>query len=99
MFLLLGYSRCDAGSWAFYSSTAIPSGAVGSIFGFLGVARVIWHLAVSLLNVPACHYFDDFPHFEIEPLATSSQLAFETLLRWKFADGDKNLPFATSSTF
>lgn len=59
----------------------------------------MWHLATVMLNIPGCCYFDDYPHYEIDKLCHSSQQAYETLLRllgWKFAEGEKNLPFATS---
>ena len=48
-------------------------------------------------GIPTCFYFDDFPHFDVGPLCETSKKAFEcmlNLLGWKFADGDKNLPFA-----
>lgn len=94
---VVGYPAPSTDGWKFYLSSSIPFGAVGSVFGFLRVARAIWFLAVVYLGIPCCHYFDDFPHFETESLASSSRLAFEGLLKligWRFAEGEKNLPFA-----
>ena len=53
-------------------------------------------MTTFLFDIPACHYFDDFPHFEVEPLCKSSCHTFELFLKilgWRFAEGDKNLPF------
>ena len=95
---VVGYQMAD-NSWKYYASNALPFGASASVFGFLRVSRAIWHLATNLLCIPGCCYFDDFPHYEVEPLCHSSQQAFETMLRilgWKFAEGEKNLPFDVS---
>ena len=86
-----------SGVWEHFISDSLPFGAIGSVYGFLRVARAIWYLANSLLWIPTCFYFDDFPHFDIGPLCETSKKAFEcmlNLLGWQFADGDKNLPFA-----
>lgn len=86
-----------SGSWEHFISASLPFGAVGSVYGFLRVARAIWFLANSTLWIPTCFYFDDFPHFDVGPLCDTSKKTFEcmlNLLGWKFADGDKNLPFA-----
>ena len=86
-----------SGVWEHFISDSLPFGAIGSVYGFLRVARAIWYLANSLLWIPTCFYFDDFPHFDVGPLCETSKKAFEcmlNLLGWQFADGDKNLPFA-----
>ena len=95
---VVGYQMVDR-SWKYYASNSLPFGASASVFGFLRVSRAIWHLATVLLDIPGCCYFDDYPHYEVEALCHSSQQAYETLLKllgWKFAEGDKNLPFNTS---
>lgn len=95
---VVGYQLPDR-TWKYYVSNSLPFGASASVFGFLRVSRALWHLATALLNIPGCCYFDDYPHYEIDKLCHSSQQAYETLLRllgWKFAEGEKNLPFATS---
>lgn len=87
----------QSGAWEHFISDSLPFGAIGSVYGFLRVARAIWYLANSMLWIPTCFYFDDFPHFDVGPLCETSKKAFEcmlNLLGWKFADGDKNLPFA-----
>ena len=86
-----------SGVWEHFISDSLPFGVIGSVYGFLRVARAIWYLANSLLWIPTCFYFDDFPHFDVGPLCDMSKKSFEcmlNLLGWKFADGDKNLPFA-----
>ena len=95
---VVGYQKAD-NSWKYFASNALPFGASASVFGFLRVSRAIWHLATTFLGIPGCCYFDDFPHYEVDPLCHSSQQAYETLLKilgWKFAEGEKNLPFDVS---
>ena len=95
---IVGYQKAD-NSWKYFASNALPFGASASVFGFLRVSRAIWHLATTFLGIPGCCYFDDFPHYEVDPLCHSSQQAYETLLKilgWKFAEGEKNLPFDVS---
>ena len=86
-----------AGVWEHFISDSLPFGAIGSVYGFLRVARAIWFLANSMLWIPTCFYFDDFPRFDVGPLCDTSKKSFECLLNllgWQFADGEKNLPFA-----
>ena len=95
---VVGYQLADR-SWKYYVSNALPFGATASVFGFLRVSRALWHLATVMLSIPGCCYFDDFPHYEVASLRHSSQQAYETLLKilgWRFAEGEKNLPFDTS---
>ncbi len=95
---VVGYQLADK-SWRYYVSNSLPFGASASVFGFLRVSRAIWHLATVLLDIPGCCYFDDYPHYEVDALCHSSQQAYETLLKilgWKFAEGEKNLPFASA---
>ena len=95
---VVGYQKAD-NSWKYFASNSLPFGASASVFGFIRVSRAIWHLATTFLCIPGCCYFDDFPHYEVDPLCHSSQQAYETMLKllgWKFAEGEKNLPFAES---
>ena len=81
---------------AFFVLNALPFGATGSVYSFNRVAKSLWHIMVSLGNVLATQYYDDYPNVEFFTLARSSQSFMEFLLQalgWRFAtDGKKACP-------
>lgn len=77
---VVGYPS-PGSTWKYYASASLPFGASGSVYSFLRLARAIWFLTTFLFDIPACHYFDDFPHFEVEPLCKSSCHTFELFLK------------------
>lgn len=81
---------------AFFIFNALPFGATGSVYGFNRVAKSLWHIMVTLGNVFATQYYDDYPNVEFSSLARSSQNFMEFILQalgWKFAtDGKKACP-------
>ena len=76
---------------------ALPFGAVGSVAAFLRIGLSIWHIGIVGLGIFWSNYFDDYPTFSRECLASSCQWAVEsllTLLGVSFArEGRKALPF------
>ena len=97
---VVGYPT-PSGSWRYFISSSLPFGACASVYGFLRISRAIWHLINVFLGVPACHYFDDFPMFDMQPLTDSAQKSVEVLLGllgWTYATGDKDHPFDRAFT-
>lgn len=96
---VVGYPG-PSGKWRYFISSSLPFGACASVYGFLRICRAIWHLINVFLCIPACHYFDDFPLFDLQALTESAQRSIGALLGmlgWAYATGDKDHPF--SSTF
>ena len=94
----VGYLN-PSGAWSCFTSSSLPFGATGSVYGFLRISRALWFLVNKLLLIPSCFYFDDFPHFSLTRSSKGVKLAFETFLDclgWQYAGGDKNLPFDRS---
>ena len=73
---------------AYFIFNALPFGGTGSVYGLNRVAKSLWHIMVSLGNVLATQYYDDYPNVEFSKLAQSSQCFMELILQalgWKFA--------------
>ena len=97
---VVGYPG-PSNSWRYFISSSLPVGACASVYGFVRISRAIWHLINVFLCIPSCHYFDDFPLFELQPLTESAQRSISALLGmlgWAFATGDKDHPFDSAFT-
>ncbi len=74
-----------------------PFGVALAVLGFNVVARALEWLAVRLLDIPAVHYFDDFPLVTLVEDASSTISSFESLLSllgWDLKGGDKDPPWS-----
>ena len=84
--------------WVFYLARGLPFGGSGSVFSFNKISRALWHIAVVKLGLITSVYVDDYPTFEIEPLAQSASDSFSRLLStlgWVHATtGKKAVGFA-----
>ena len=49
-----------------YIGNALVFGATSAVFSFNRVARSLWFLISKLMQVPCCHFFDDYPMFCLE---------------------------------
>ena len=58
---------------AYFIFNALPFGATGSVYAFTGLQKVLWHIMVTLGNVLATQYYDEYPNVEFSELPQSSQ--------------------------
>ena len=81
-----------------FEAIALGFGARNSVLGFNWFARALWWLMVHRLQLPVTHFFDDFPHIEIEKTADSGRLAMQGLLEllgWQYkTEGPKSQGFS-----
>ena len=94
---VLGY-QTSSGAWELYTTQSLPFGASASVFAFNKISRAIWHLMVCKLGIWASVFYDDYPVFELEPLAALTTKVLDTffsLLGWRHAVvGKKAVDFA-----
>ena len=78
----------------------LPFGAVRSVHAFLRLARALWHIGTTMLDVMWSSFYDDYVVWTPPILARSTSLAIESLFKltgWIFAEsGDKCMPFGES---
>eukprot|EP00435_Cladocopium_sp_Y103_P034693 s357_g9.t1 len=84
---VLGYQTSEHG-WRYYTTQSLPFGASASVFAFNKISRAIWHLLVHGMHILTSVFYDDFPCFEVEPLAQLTAKSLDTffnVLGWKHA--------------
>ena len=86
----------DERAYAFRMN-ALPFGSVMSVHSFLRVSFSLWVLAVRLLRVLWCNYYDDFvtfaPRLEVDSISNCVHTFFK-IVGWRFAEtGEKAPPF------
>ena len=80
---------------AYFIFNALPFGATRSVYAFNRVAKSLWHIMVSLGNVLATQYYDDYPTWSSQSWRKAQRFMEFVLqaLGWKFAmDGKKASP-------
>ena len=89
-----------AGKPRFYVSNSLMFGATAAVYSFNRVSRSLWFLLNRMLLVPCGVFYDDFPMFSPEELATDADESASELLDlkgWKHArTGPKSKPFESS---
>jgi hypothetical protein len=90
----------SSGKACFFASASLMFGASSSVYFFNRAARALWFAVTKTLQLLTTNFYDDFPGVEPSITATSSRLAFESMLDvlgWKYAEqGSKAEPFAPS---
>ena len=85
--------------WTFYIARGLPFGGSGSVYAFNKISRAIWHIAVTKLKLVTSVYVDDYPTFELLPLAANASNVFSRLLTslgWVHAtEGKKAVDFSS----
>ena len=97
---VLGYPTGED-RWKLFTTSSLPFGACASVFAFNKISRALWHLLTHKFGLLAAVFYDDYPCFEIQPLAnltTKTLDGFFSALGWRHAVvGKKATDF--SSTF
>ena len=85
------------GTPAFYVANSLMFGATAAVYSFNRISRSLWFLLNRMLVIPCGVFYDDFPLFSPEEVATnadSSASELLDLLGWKHArTGPKGRPF------
>ena len=93
---VLGFTTKSNG-WKLYTTSSLPFGSSASVYSFNKISRGIWHLLVHKFGFLTSVFYDDYPIFEVAPLAdlTSRIIdAFLNLLGWRHAvKGKKAIDF------
>ena len=83
-----------------FISNSLMFGATAAVYSFNRVSRSLWFLMNRMLLIPCGVFYDDFPMFSPEELATNADEAASELLDllgWKHArTGPKGKPFESS---
>ncbi len=82
---VLGYKVKD-GEWKLFMTHSLPFGASAPVFAFNKIARALWHILTHKFGILASVFFDDYPCFELLPLAchtTKFLDGFFDVLGWK----------------
>jgi hypothetical protein len=81
----------------FFTQTAIPFGATGSVIGFNRYSRFLWAVAAHELKIVWLSYFDDYPTFARADLSVITDVALKTfflIFGWDVATSkEKTKPF------
>ena len=89
-----------AGNPRFYVSNSLMFGATAAVYSFNRVSRSLWFLLNRMLLIPCGVFYDDFPMFSPEELASNADEAASELLDllgWRHArTGPKGKPFESS---
>ena len=89
-----------AGKPHFYASNSLMFGATAAVYSFNRVSRSLWFLLNRMLLIPCGVFYDDFPMFSPEELATNADEAASELLDllgWRHArTGPKGKPFESN---
>ena len=95
---VLGFNT-QKGSWQMYTTCSLPFGASASVYSFNKISRGIWHLLVHKFGFLTSVFYDDYPVFEVQPLAAlTSKIvdAFLNVLGWRHAvQGKKAVDFCS----
>ena len=87
------------GNPRFYVSNSLMFGATAAVYSFNRVSRSLWFLLNRMLLIPCGVFYDDFPMFSPEELASNADEAASELLDllgWRHArTGPKGKPFET----
>ena len=93
---VLGFNT-QKGGWQMYTTCSLPFGASASVYSFNKISRGIWHLLVHKFGLLTSVFYDDYPVFEVQPLAAlTSKIvdAFLNVLGWRHAvQGKKAVDF------
>ena len=86
-----------SGNPKFYVANSLMFGATAAVFAFNRISRSLWFLFNKMLLIPCGVFYDDFPLFSPEELASDadqSASALLDLLGWRHArTGPKGRPF------
>ena len=81
----------------FYVANALMFGATAAVYAFNRVSRSLWFLLNRMMVIPCGVFYDDFPMFSPEELATNAETCASELLDllgWRHArTGPKGRPF------
>ena len=95
---VLGFNTREGG-WQMYTTSSLPFGASASVYSFNKISRGIWHLLVHKFGFLTSVFYDDYPVFEVQPLAAlTSKIvdAFLNVLGWRHAvQGKKAVDFCS----
>ena len=95
---VLGFGTREGG-WRMYTTCSLPFGASASVYSFNKISRGIWHLLVHKFGFLTSVFYDDYPVFEVQPLAAlTSKIvdAFLSVLGWRHAvQGKKAVGFCS----
>eukprot|EP00435_Cladocopium_sp_Y103_P049944 s2858_g15.t1 len=90
------YHDCN-GAPKYYVANSLMFGACAAVYSFNRVSRSLWYLLNKMLAIPCGVFYDDFPMFSPESLATNADEAASSLLDllgWRHAKtGVKASPF------
>ena len=93
---VLGYKVKDA-EWRLFMTHSLPFGASASVFAFNKISRAMWHILTHKFGILASVVYDDYPCFELSPLASHTTKfldGFFDVLGWKHAvTGKKAVDF------
>ena len=94
---VLGFNTPSEG-WQLFTTSSLPFGASSAVFSFNKISRSLWHILVHKFGFLMSVFYDDFPVFEVEPLAdlsTKTIDAFLNILGWRHAmQGKKAVGFS-----
>jgi len=94
---VLGFKTSSEG-WQLFTTSSLPFGASSAVFSFNKISRSLWHILVHKFGFLMSVFYDDFPVFEVEPLAdlsTKTIDAFLNILGWRHAmQGKKAVGFS-----
>ena len=94
---VLGFNTESEG-WQLFTTSSLPFGASSAVFSFNKISRSIWHLLVHKFGFIMSVFYDDFPVFEVEPLAELSTKIVDAVLNvlgWRHAmQGKKAVGFS-----
>ena len=81
----------------YYVANSMMFGSTAAVYSFNRVSRSLWFLLNKMLAIPCGVFYDDFPMFSPESLASDADESASTLLDllgWRHAKtGSKALPF------
>ena len=96
---VLGFNTPSDG-WQLFTTSSLPFGASSAVFPFNKISRSLWHVLVHKFGFVMSVFYDDFPVFEVEPLADLSTKiidAFLNILGWRHAmQGKKAVGFSAA---
>ena len=94
---VLGFNMPTEG-WQLFTTSSLPFGASSAVFSFNKISRSLWHLLVYKFGFLMSVFYDDFPIFEVEPLAELSTKIVDAVLNvlgWRHAmQGKKAVGFS-----
>ena len=94
---VLGFNMPDEG-WKLFTTSSLPFGASSAVFSFNKISRSLWHILVHKFGFIMSVFYDDFPIFEVEPLAELSTKIVDAVLNilgWRHAiQGKKAVGFS-----